>query len=151
MSIGFIWGCIALICCVVAMLIYYSKAHYIFKIAIYPALAGVFAAMYLVYIAALGAPINGLPTTKFIYISHIIVDNGREIIMWADTKEKGQRLYEFPYSCDTAKQLENARKAKRSGQPSTGHVVRGAGKNTGQSIVFESGDAIHTTIPKEGN
>lgn len=63
----------------------------------------------------LGAPIQGYPSGEFRYVHHEVV--GANISLWADTNDKGNRLYVLPYSQKVAEELQEA---QEEGSPQGG-------------------------------
>lgn len=70
------------------------------------------------YISQLGKPIEGYPSSEFVYIHHIA--EGEDITLWVWDEETGHRLYAFPYSQDTAEELEKAKEKTKGGQTQSG-------------------------------
>lgn len=74
-------------------------------------LLGVFS--YNQYVDRLGFPIPTQPDGEFLYVHHAA--QGDDIILWAYTEGKGNRLYSFKYDQDTMEKLEDAKEASEEG------------------------------------
>lgn len=149
MSVYLVLGLLAL----VAYLGYMSY-RYMFNVVegliIFPLIAAAALAFYVHYNDALGAPLHQMPPAKFLYIKHLVTNGGKDIILWAETKQSGDRLYEFPYTRQREKALQEAQKGSQSGFPMTGTPIKGEGKSgSGDTFSFVVGDPIHgRSIPK---
>jgi len=109
-----------LICCIVAVLVYYSTAPFFIKLTALPVVLVLCTSLVLTTIDRMGAPIKSFPTGQFDYVHHITAQQGEVILLWATTKEKGTRLYMFPYSRETQKELDEAKKDQVAGKPQVG-------------------------------
>ena len=79
------------------------------------------------YTSQLGKPIEIYPDGEFVYVHH--VSAGDDIILWTWTEDVGDRLYIFPYSQETAEELEEAKEGTAEGKPQTGEFTE---KENGQ-------------------
>lgn len=87
----------------------------------------------------LGAPIVGEPDGEFIYVAHQAA--GDSIRLWAYTDDKGDRLYIFPYSQETAEKLEEANdKGSATGIPQSGEFVEEQGGDRSEGLRFYDWD-----------
>ena len=119
----------------VAFLMYYSKAHYAVKIAVFPALIAVVIYGYAIYTDNMGAPINSVPKEGFYYVHHQAGEGGEVIYVWVWTADRGQRLHVGPYERETMQALEGARGRAEGGQE------YGRFKANGDGFDYEQTDA----------
>lgn len=125
-----------------AFLLYYSTAHYLVKVTVFPALI---AALYfgtVIYIDQMGAPINSVPKGDFQYVHHQAGEGGEVIYLWVFTVERGQRLHSVPYTRETMEQLEEAKGRAEEGQE--------YGQFTQTDEGFEYDQADEPTTTEEG-
>lgn len=73
------------------------------------------------YTSQLGKPIEVYPDGEFVYVHH--VSEGDNIILWTWTEDKGDRLYAFPYSQESAEKLEEAKENTNKGEPQSGEFI----------------------------
>lgn len=73
------------------------------------------------YTDQLGIPIQTHPSGEFVYTHH--TTSGDSIKLWAWTEERGDRLYVFPYSQETAQTLDGAKDKAAEGQAQSGEFV----------------------------
>ena len=94
---------------IAAFLLYYSKAHYAVKIAVFPALIAVVVFGYTIFVSSMGAPIPTVPKGVFTYVHHQSGNSGEVIYLWVWTADRGQRLHTFAYDRETMEDLEEAK------------------------------------------
>lgn len=96
-----------ILCAFVAIINYYSNSPLIVKLLSLP--FAILLSIYTIYFVyeKLGSPIEGLPVGEFKYVHHMTVNNGEEIILWAEIDEK-HRLYIFEYDRENMKKLNEA-------------------------------------------
>lgn len=138
-----------LFCTIIAFILYKSKVDFLLKLIALP-LSVIFSltAIYALIILA-GSPIIGFPTKKFDYIAHIVIEEGKEIVLWARPDDFDDfRLYQFPYSRKVEKQL---RKAAQKGEKGK---VKGefkqqmsGGKRIQELFLHESKPELETDNP----
>lgn len=112
-----------LVCCVVAYLLYYSRAHWIVKMMSLPLVIVLTTTMVYTAFDRMGAPIENYPEGKFSYVFHSVSSDGKLIYIWVETKERGNRLHAIPYNRETAKKLEEAQRAEKQGSEQVGQFA----------------------------
>lgn len=110
----------------VVYLLYTSKAYRGLKAAALVLLTVFGLTVHEHYVSALGAPLQGVPEGEFVYVHHQIA--GDTIELWVWTEERGNRLYEIPYSQETAEELEKAKQKNEGGTPQQGEFPPTDGK-----------------------
>lgn len=95
------------------------------------------------YISQLGKPIGGFPSYEFVYVYH--VTQGSSITLWAWSAEAGSKLYVFPYSQETAQELEEAKAKSEEGDTQTGQFTNSADDN---SVHLETGDRAESSTER---
>jgi hypothetical protein len=112
-----------LICCIVAVLVYYSTAPFVIKLTALPVVLVLCTSLVLTTIERMGAPIKDFPEGEFDYVHHITAQQGEVILLWATTEEKGTRLYMFNYTRETQKELDKAKQEQSQGNPQVGEFT----------------------------
>ena len=106
----------------VAVLLYVSGAHKIIKALALSSLVVLGLGLEDHYRENLGKPIDGYPSREFIYVHHEL--QGQSIYLWVYIPDIGHRLYAFPYSQETAEELEEGQDAQATGTEQVGRFVQ---------------------------
>ena len=106
----------------IAILLYVSQAHKIFKALALSSLIVLGLGLEAHYRDNLGAPIMGYPQGEFAYIHHQL--QGQTILLWVYIEDIGHRLYVFPYDQETAEELKEGKEAQAEGQEQEGRFVQ---------------------------
>jgi hypothetical protein len=133
-----------ILCTMVAVLTYYSKAAFLFKLITMPfAIAASASAIWtIIYLA--GAPINRMPANTWVYVGHQLIDKGETIVMWIWSDDLGDfRLHKFPYDRETQKKLEEARQQSEGGNMQEGRFDED--DKTGEAVLQMRGYQPVTT------
>ncbi len=110
-----------ILCTLVAILTYYSRAAFAFKLITMPFSIGACVAAIWTIIYLSGAPINRMPANTWVYVGHQLIDKGENIVMWIWSDDLGDfRLHKFPYDRETQKKLEEARQQTEGGNMQEG-------------------------------
>ena len=128
---------------IMAFLMYYSKAHYAVKAAVFPALIAAIIFGAVIFQDRLGAPINSAPKGDFQYVYHQAGSEGSVIYIWVWTADRGQRLHILPYERELMEQLEEAKGRAEGGQE------YGQFNATEQGFEYEQGDEPHMNSERD--
>ena len=135
-----------LVCVMMAVLIYFSKAPFAIKLSTLPMVI-LFCISLLIYLVTIaGAPIERVPRGEWEYIHHTTENQGQTIVLWAwvDSFED-YRQYKFPYTRETIKKLNMAQKKRRAGIKNKGVFIPKF-ENEDQ-LVLSEGTPRKTTNP----
>ena len=121
-ALSFVASAILLAC-----IVYLSNANWFIKVCILSALLTTGLAGYAHYKDSLGAPIAEYPADGFEYNWHEVTPEG-DILIWATTEQRGNRLYRIPYERATSKALEEAKEKKKAGTATAGTFVTREGR-----------------------
>jgi len=92
------------------------------------------------YRNSLGAPIENYPQGEFLYVHHENI--GGDILIWAATEAKGDRLYRIPYDQDTAEELAEM---QQQGNDQVGEFIQEEDDrfgNTDPAVVLERDEFV---------
>jgi hypothetical protein len=101
----------------VAFLVYWSNAHWSIKVSVLVALLLTGVMAYENYVNSLGTPILAKPDGQVGYVYHIIGGDPAVITLWAFDTEFRHKLYQYPFTREDAKQLEEAKNRSEQGPP----------------------------------
>lgn len=99
----------------IAFLMYFSTAHVLLKLIVFPIILATGVIVYDYYIEFLGQPVMEKPQGEYKYHHHIISGDDT-IVIWLEDIQGAHRLYKFPYDREDAKDLEEAREGKENSQ-----------------------------------
>lgn len=105
-----------------AILLYVSQAHKIFKALALSSLIVLGLGLEAHYRENLGAPIEGYPPGEFIYIHHQL--QGQTILLWVYLEGIGHRLYVLPYDQETAEELKEGKDEQAEGHEQSGQFIQ---------------------------
>lgn len=88
---------------------YLSSAELQTKLITLPTMLMVVVLSWFYFVNYAGVPMSAkaLPE-EFVYVYHVPVDNGDNILLWASEKNHGHRLYKIPNNLETASGLKKA-------------------------------------------
>lgn len=116
----------AILCVIVAILIYCSLAPNIIKFIALPFTMIFCAGTLWMFVSLSGAPIEAQPSGKWHYAAHVIENSGETIVLWAWIEDlKDYRLYRFPYDREIAKKLNQIKEESNQQTTHTGEIKKG--------------------------
>lgn len=127
-------------CFFVAMLTYYSYAHWIYKLKALPLAIFVVIFGILILLEERGKPLEQYPEGEFNLVHNIIEKDEKEnpwIYFWAYTKSDGHKLYKIPYDRETAKKLEEIQAEQEKGSPVSGVFTENTNENGRPELQIE--------------
>ena len=131
----------------IAILLYVSQAHKIFKALALSSLIVLGLGLEAHYRANLGTPIKDYPSGEFIYVHHEL--QGQTIYLWVYYQDIGHRLYVFPYDQDTAEELKDGQEAQAEGQEQVGRFVQDPRNPDARSLEMDDATLSGSDTGKE--